>query len=650
MKDYDINLNLLDLSLDEKTKSALYDNIVNDIKAVEDYFLERFEEGEQNYNYYKGNQWTEEEKRKHYEQFRRVYVFNEIFNKIDHIIGTENTTRIDTVLVPREPNDAEEVEILNIVLKWIEQINNLHFVQTEVFTDALIRGVGFSALRWKFEDVEFGYPEIISIPPYEIVWDISSKDLSFHDARWLARIQYLTKQSLKELFPLHSDIIESQSRGNFDAFLPDRFNNFPYYNELYHHRYLGGHSNEEDEVLPLIEYYDYIVNPTYIVYDDIKNEDIKFNNLKDAQDFYRGKKDAYEEAGYTLINPDGEPALFLYTINEKVYRQTLIIGNEVIEHTDLATPFFPYFPCFAFFMHGDYWSFVRHLISPQDLINRSFSQLDYQLGASEKGITTVIKSLLDKSVTLESFTREYSKTKPIIPVLSHDAIRIHPPEQANAQLYQQVNFGMQRIIEYAGGHNILGYTEKAGESGRAVAERAQQAGIARLPLFDKLQIWRMEQAKAIVWYIKNVMNIVQISRILGDEKILKFKKPLPEIMASLKEIQYDIIVDETSRSESIRERYFEQLKNMFMQFPTAPEVVVPTLIEYSNLPELQKKELLKRLEFYQTYSMQKQQMMHEENLRRQAEDVVKRKMVRQQLQEELQVPERLPTGEQQKNK
>lgn len=637
-----------DLTLTDEVKEELASIIVDRIEGVWDFFAEKFEAGERNYQYFKGNQWTTEELEAHREQFRRAYVFNEVFNKVDHIVGTENETRMDTILIPREKSDENEVEILNFIVKWVEQINNLPYVQTQIFTDALVRGFGVSGIKWDFEDAQFGYPSIQVYPPYQFVWDINSNQIDLSDAKWMARIVFMTKENIKEHFPLYSDKLEEQigegrwSGKNFEKM------STAYWNALYQQRLLYNANHAKDTVLPVVEYYDYIIEPVYFVYDDIKNEDIRFDSLEEATAFYNGKLEVYESANYSLYNAYGEPNLFIYTINNRVYRQTLMIGDEIVAVTDLATPFFPYDVCFAYYMHGDFWAFVDQLISPQDLINRSFSQLDYQIGASEKGIVTVIKSALDKSFTLEDFRREYSKTKPIIPVLSHEAIRIFPPEGINPQLFEEVNFGLQRLIEYAGGRNMLGYTEKAGESGRAVAERAQQAGIARLPLFDKLKIWRVSVAKKIVWYIKNLMTSIQVARIIGDDPNFKFTKPLPEILETLREIEYDIVIDETFKSESIKERYFEQLKNMFTQFPTAPEVVVPTLLEFSTLPESKKKQIMDKLEFYQQYTMAKQQQQHEDNLKQQAEDVVKRKMIRQEMEKQLQIPERLPVGK--KNK
>lgn len=621
--------------LEDEEKEKIYNEVINNIESVYDYFYEKFELGERNFRYYKGDQWTPEELAAHRRQFRRAYVFNEIFSKIDHIIGTQNETRMEINVLPREKNDSKQAELLNHIIKWVEQINNLQMVETNVFIDALIRGFGVAGIEWKFEDVLFGYPVIRVFPPWQFFWDLNSTELTLEDARWLARVQYLSRKNLKELFPDKAEMIDEMSRtfGTFGY-------SFPYWIAPDKRMYQDNTFVKEYELLPLVEYYDWYLINTYVVYDDIRGEQNRFDTAEEAQAFLNGLKDTYEEENMILWTQNGDPRVFMSVVQEKQYRQTLIIGDEVISQEEIATPFFPYTFCFAYFHHGEFWSMVDQLISPQDLINRAFSQLDYHLGTSVKGAITVVRSALDKSFGLEEVRQEWSKTTPIIPVLSHDAIRQITFNTVPPQLFDEVNFGIQRLIDYVGGRNILGFTEKAAESGKAVAERAQQAGLARLPMFDKVKLWRKTLGEKIIWYIKNLMEPGQILRIIGNDDSVDYITLTPEIINSIQQLNYDVVVDETRQTQAVRQAYFNQLLSLFQQFPTAPEVIVPTLIEFSELPESKKKMILDRLQIYQQYVQAKEQAKHEENIRKQAEDVVKRKMIRQEMQAQLQIPER----------
>ncbi|MGC8978643.1 hypothetical protein [Caldisericum sp.] len=613
-----------------------YFDIINNIESVYDYFYDKFQIAERNLRYYKGEQWTPEELIAHKKQFRRAYVFNEIFSKVDHIIGTQTQTRMEINVIPREKEDGKQAEILGHLVKWVEQVNDFKIVETNVFTDAIIRGFGVSGISWKFEDVLFGYPQIQVFPAWQFFWDLNSCELDLSDARWMARVQYLPRKTLKELFPQNEEQIDEISK-TFGKFNFD----FPYWIQPDKRQYLDKTLIKEYELLPLIEYYDWSLKNVYIVVDNIRGKNLKFENGNDAKEFAQGLIDAYAEENRILWTSDGDPRVFVNVVQDRIYKQCLIIGDQIISDEEIATPFFPYDICFAYFNQGDFWSLVDQLISPQDLINRAFSQLDYHLGTSVKGALTIVRSMLDKSFGLEDLRQEWSKTTPIIPVLDHNAIRQLQFSTVPPQLFDEVNFGIQRLVDYVGGRNILGFTEKAGESGKAVQERAQQAGISRMPLFDKLQIWRKSVGEKIIWYLQNIMEDEQILKIIGNDDTLEYVPLNKELVNSLKEISYDVVVDETAATSYVKEKYFKQLLALFQQFPTAPEVIVPTLIQFSDLPESQKKDILSKLEFYQQYMQMKQQQQHEENIRKQAEDVVKRKMIRQQLQTQLQVPERL---------
>jgi len=623
------------IDLQDEEKEELRREIIQNIEAVFPFFYEKFEEGERNLRYYKGKQWTAEELRKHREQFRRAYVFNEIFNKIDHIIGTQTETRMEINVLAKNQEDEKLAELLNYVIKWIEKVNNFEFVETTTFTDSIIKGVGVTGIHWNQEDINFGYPEIKNYPQYQFFWDLNSVEIDLSDARWMARVQFLPAIKVKEIFPeINEENIESLN----DHSLP-----IPYEFEFFERQLLYHKENEKFKLIPIIEYYDWELKPVYQVIDRIRDEQRDFDSREDAEDFYNGLVDGYIAGNVILLGDDGSPNVYILESQDRVYRQTIMVGNIIIESNEIATPFFPYEVCFSYFHQGDFWSLVNQFISPQDLINRAFSQLDYQLGTSVKGAITVVRSQLDKSFGLEELRREWSKTSPIIPVLDHRAIDQKMFGAIPPQLFEEVNFGLQRLMDYAGGHNLLGFTEKAGESGKAVQERAQQAGISRLIFFDKLKIWRKNLGMKIVWYIKNIMNIDQILQILGDKATDLFMYMNTKGNETLKEFQYDITVSESNLSETMNEKYFQQLANMFQQFPTAPEVVVPTLLQFSTIPDSVKKDILSKLEFYQQYTQMKEQQKHEQNIQEQAMDVVKRKMIRQKVEEQFNVPERLPS-------
>lgn len=613
----------------KKTESERLDLVRAFINQSFPYFHEVYQIADKNLRYYKGEQWTPEELALHRRQFRRAYVFNEIFNKIDNILGTHLSTKLDYIISARNRDKEKEAEQLRYLLKWVEKVCNIDRVENQVLRDMLIGGAGVTVIKWENEDIEYGAPIVKNVPLNQIMWDLNSIEPDLSDARWMARFNYYTKAELKSMFPgLTSLIDEISESSQLYGYIPDNLISF------YRPPNITG-DDEDNRFVPLIEFYDYTVKPTYVVYDEIANSSIEFEKKNEAEEFYRGKVEGYESNGIPVYTESQDPLVYIGVIKEKNFRQTIIAGDIILQDTEIATPFFPYDISFAYHFYGDFWPFVSQLISPQDLINRAFSQLDYQIGSSAKSGISVVTTLLLPDFSIEKVREEYSKTSPIIPVRAHDAFRPLPQAPIDPNLFNEVNFGLQRLIDYAGGHNILGLTDKAGESGKAVLARAQQAGITRLPFFERLKVWKMSVGAKLIWYIKNIMSEKQMRRIIGTNTEINVEDISETLIQSIKNLEYDLAIDEATQTQTIKEQYFEQLSKMFQQFPMAPEIVVPTLIEFSNLPESQKKDILSKLEFFVAYSQQKEQQKHEENLVQQATDVIKRKIIRRETAQQM---------------
>lgn len=602
-----------------KDKESIYSRIDNDLTASYDWFDEKFDIRNTCMDFLAGRQWTKEEEMAFRKQFRYPYTFNEIQHKVNHLVGIQIQTRLDAKMVARESGDEAKAELLTYLNKWVEQVNQLEAVETEVFLDAITGGVGWTVCRWENEDLEYGYPKIESIPADEMLWDLTARKHDLSDARWIARESLISRMEALEMFPDQEDYITNQA-----AYGTGRYSHL-----IYHDRYRQYIADESRDLLRMIEYYERVKTNIHIVIDSISNEVYKFDNKKDAEDFYDGVCSIYIKAGQNPLNPDGSERIVLTSKKVDVIFQTIIVGDEVFvcEPTELQE--FPFVPIFCYFYNGDYWGFVEGLISPQILVNRFFSQWDYMVGTSSKNLTTINDKLLQKGFTISKASEELSKIAPIVPVISHDAIKQHPNQQANPDLFNAVGFGIERMVDYAGGANALGLQENAAESGRAVIARAEQGGVSKLPIFDRLRIWRQAVVSRNIWWIKNFMPVGQIFRIIGTGEQVKYVTLDDNHIDSLRSMRVDIIIDEVARSENAKERMFEQLVNLFGQVGGVPmEIALSTLLKYSSLPESEKDELREMMQFYQEYIQQKSQAEHEQKLTQQVQDSLRKKQMK----------------------
>lgn len=605
---------------------AIYYSVKNDLDSAKDFFLNKQAIGLRNLDYYAARQWTAEEIRAHEKQFRKAYVFNEIQRIVESLIGTQTQTRLDTKVMPREVGDEKQAELLNYIVKWVEQINDIEYVETEVFTDGLIRGRGAAVIRWSTENLAYGYPKIEKIPVDELYWDINTKDLGLKDARWAARVMEMTKQDALEMMPWAKEtIMKASSLGTTSR--------VDYLIDDYKDHFKNDYTNDgrRDNLL-VVEHYEKIKAAKYLVMDDISGKQESFDSQIDAEEYYNGLVEAYSDQGVPIVSSNGADlvAYIETTVNQLI--QTVLVGDEVVSHEPVALQDFPWLVFFCYHDNGDFWAMVDNFISPQDLLNRSFSQLDYQLGSAAKNVMTVIENRLGQSMKIEDVRREISKTSSVIPVKFHDAISAFPNQPVNPELFNNINFAIQRINDYGGGRNALGLQESAAESGRAVIARAEQAGVGRLPLFDRLRYWRKQLALQMIWYIKNFMSPNQVFRIIGYGGEVQWVELDDQTLDTLKEIQYDIIIDEATKSESVLERNFQQIKDALAVMPgLPPEVAMSVMLKFMPLPQTSKQEIQNLLEFYKSYMTEQAEAQKQQRLMESAQDAIMKKSMKEQL-------------------
>lgn len=613
---------------------AVYSRVMEDIENVNGYFVEKQKIRERNFRFYMGDQWTPQEEAAIRRQFRLAYKFNEIQHKVEHIIGSYTQTRMDVKCLPREYSDSAGAELLNFILKWAEQVSRYEYVEREVFRDGIVGAWGAAIVRWNVEDVVNGYPVVEKIPADELIWDINSKDIELKDARWMARIMYASKREAKDLFPGYEDIIDKavSAEGQGELGIPPSVRQLRALNNSHYY-------DPEKDIIQIVEHYEKESISQYIVIDEISGNIKSFDDKGEAEEYYSGLVDGYIDNGEVLDNPDGTSRVLIEVVKKQVYWQTVLVQNFVLRRQLTDLPDFPFVVFFAYHHDGEPWSFVDNLIDPQILINRSFSTWDYQLGAATKNMVTVIPQLLMRGFSLYDFVRESSKNKPIIPVVRHDAVMQHPSQQALPQLFDNISFGIQRMNDYAGGRNTLGLQENAAESGRAVIARAEQGGLGRLPLFDNLKFWKRGVAERLVWWIKNYMSPGQVLRIIGEDKTVKFVELDDGILDTLQEVKVDIIVEEVSKSETVNERYFQQLKELFSVMPgVPPEVILRIMVPYTSLPESKKEEIMATLGGFMEYMNMVEKQKKEQKLVSQVQDSVIKKRLKEQMlqQDELQ--------------
>lgn len=589
--------------IDTKDVEARRKKVMDDFDEVRDAFHAKQRIGHRNAEWRKGNQWTEFEKRLFEDQQRVPYVFNYIKRYVDHMIGTQIQTRMDVKLLAREPGDEQAVEVLQHVLKWTEQNSDIDIVETEVFEGGVVKGFGANTVRWQCEDLDFGYCHTEKIPFNQLYWDLNSKKKDKSDCSWMGRVQHTTKKEAGQLFP--DKVEEIYSQGSPDGFV---------YNEKTA-REVDALARWNNDMVDIFEHYERYLVLEYLVSDELAGNITKFSDEKEATDFFDGLITQYTADGTAIYNEQGHQLVQIHSQQVNRIYQTIMVGDEVIRAYMTAMNDFPYVVYCAYDDDGDYTAVVNDMIYPQTMINRMLSQWDLQVGKQMKQGMTLIKNLLNRDFTIEDVRAEISKTATVIPVLSHEAIKPLPNIQVNPEMFAGIQLSTSAIESIAGGSNLNGTGESASESGKAAAIRAQQGGLARLPMYDNLRLWKKNVALRMVWWIKNYMSEAQIMRIIGQTDI-DIVNLDDGFLDTLRELKVDITVDEAVNSATVKQQNLEQLTKILQTSGGAisPYVWMPILLKLSDFPQTEKDELLKDLDLSKKYSESQAQLMEYQKL------------------------------------
>lgn len=581
-----------------------FNKVKDDIDSVIGRFRAFQHKGYRNADFYANEQWTELEKLSFAEQHRHPYVMNEIAHKIEHLVGTQMQTRTDSKIIPREPGDSVRAEIIQNVVKWVEQLNDIEILESEVFLDGIIKGFGATVIRWDSTDLFYGAPKIEKIPFDELYWDLGAKKPDLSDAEWMARVQYTTKAKAAEMFPEHAaKIYEDAGMNEFGGFGSQ---NNGYVGRSRSSNSIGRYADfnvagrDDRQRVEIVEHYEKRLTLNYFVYDEMTGTHYKFSESKAAEDYHAGLVAEYVKLGRSIMDEDGELRVKFFSRQVHRVYQTVSVGSQVIYSDMTSLTSYPFFVYFPYFDDGRFWAFLDCLIDPQVLLNRMMTQWDHAIGTSVKNAYTAIPGYLASNI--KDVAQQINKTGAFIPVHNHDAIRPMQSPPVNPNLFQAVEMAIGRMNDYAGGRNALGLQENAAESGKAVQERAQQGGLARLPLFDRMRVWRRNMVQQIVWYIQQYMPTRQIHGILGetDAEVVPLDT---DIVDTVREVEFNVIVDEMDNSASMKERNLFLMSQIIQmsggQIPS--EVWVPMLLEYTDVPENKKKEILASIDREKAY-------------------------------------------------
>nr|WP_273758965.1 portal protein [Bartonella sp. AU55XJBT] len=526
---------------------------------------------QEDYDFYNGRQWNEQDLAVLNEQNRPVMTFNRIAPLINAVIGAERNNKRQVQFIPRQEGAAFANQILTGAAEWFRDEADGEYEDSDAFQDAIICGMGWTDTRLDYEQDPQGKPIIARLDPMKMVWDASAVKPNLIDAQ---RLWYIDEKPLAvaaEMFPhvhwsdLHADWVKHQS------FLhPTNAGMTQHYQGEAGYQAEGeeGTSTQRPKMVTLAECRWFEREVVYKVLDPLSGKFIDYLE----QDFQNLKKQF--------------PDLQATRLSRKIVKRAFL-GRKLLDAPD--KPLVPTgqlgWECITGTfdkLSRHFYGLVRPTKDPQRWANKYFSQVMHLLNSQSKGgIMAERDAFDDDQQALESWARADSITWLKSGAVAGGRIQPKPVAQFPQGFFQLFNEAKSALEQVTGLSSEFIGTRAVNQPGILEQQRRQSSLNLLASFFDALRRYRQRQGKIILYLIQNYLSDGRLVRIAGDENA-QYVPLTREMVTSL---EYDIVVDDAPTSLNEKERTFAlimQLLPLMQNFAT-PEIMLD-LLRYSPLP------------------------------------------------------------------
>ena len=527
-------------------------------------------EAREDYQFYAGHQWSDEDRNVLAAQNRPAVTFNQISPLVNAVVGSEINNRREVRYFPREAGDAQANEVLTNAAEWFRDECNAEDEESSAFEDCVVSGMGWIDTRLDFEDDPDGAPKIERIDPLEMGWDCYATKPNLEDARRIWRVRELDYDSAvdltgeKDYSRLHAGWIKDLETSS-DPHDQDKADLYEGGQEEFAED--GGYSKKRCLIVEIrwFEREPFFRGP------DIENP---MQEREYTQDQFRSITEQYPEFPHVRQM-------------RKVVRRAFI-GREVIGKPDqpLVPPGLFGWDCITGYCDKDkkhWYGVVRAAKDPQRWSNKFFAQVMFLLNSQSKGgIGAERGAFEDDRQAEESWTKSDAITWFRNGALSGDKPKIIPKPSAQfpAGFFTLFQEAKESITQVTGlSPEFLG-TREVAQAGVLEYQRRQSSLNLLASIFNALRRYRKRQGRVMLHLIQKHLADGRLIRIVGDD----MRQYVPLTRAEVADRQYDIIVDDSPSSPNEKERTWQILMQML---PMVREMITPEIaIELLSLSPL----------------------------------------------------------------
>lgn len=484
---------------------------------------------------YLGDQWTDQEKTKLFQEGRNQWVYNLIRKNINLIDGYQRSHRLSSVIVPQEGKDQEAADEMSDLVQYVFQAGDGYKAISDAFSGAIKTGWNLCTVWLDYRDDPVNGDIKFGREPYSgFITDPYFTQLDFSDCSNVMRRKYLSPELAASLLPDMAEEVYDLYASGWSR--DDKFTWLPYQQQ----------PNGQD-FIAYNEYYKQMWKQVPVVVD---TETGNAWEIGDGTEKLGELKRWMRERPSLVMIKRSKRFVECHTILNNTYFKTSVNQFGLDEY-----PFTPFVGVFQ--PESEFWglklqSLSRCVLDPQRQLNRRLCQMDDIIESQiNSGWIADEDSVVNpNSLFQTSQGRVIWKKQGASPT----AITRLEAAQIPPSFFQLTDVFAKGITEIMGVNDAaFGVPESGNESGIMMMLRQGAAISNQQNVFDNLRYAQKQLTKKVVKLIQT-WTPQKVERILGKKPTEQFfEKNFPK---------YDISIQEGMLTDTQKQMHFRQLVDL----------------------------------------------------------------------------------------
>lgn len=540
------------------------------------------------YQFVSGNQWSESDLQKLERQRRPALVINRVLAPVLFLAGVQRQQRTEPRIEPWESADVRPAELMNALIKWVGKESDEPSVDSAVFLDKVITGMGFWKLGLDFEERPEGDLRWERVSPLSVFWDPNFPDAKWRETQYVIHAVWMDLRSAAQKWPEHKEDLRRQ----FGEWLGGEHASGTHSNLAVSGEYAGDSMADkrlfwdaQTQRARVLEIFYVERRPVTVVIDNetqnVTSDEISIEQARAA----------------VKQQPDLKDRLTFVQRSVKQIKMAHVLNTLELDHDDSPydQPRFPIFPTVGYYFWRHPFGVVEPMKDPQREKNRRRSTIVEMvmrmphsgfLNHATRGAKTAD---IEEFATGNGAVINYDETPPTqiaSPDLPQTLVYLDRASDEEVKTVVNIN------------NELLGNTTQRTVSGRAIDARQRSGLVVQEPLLDSFERDKEQAARFMVNLIQQYMPVTKAMRVLGSLAARRddiqvqnqyqgalamiTETPPPELLQTLSEafsVEFDVSIRSTPYDPSLNRIKWQTLQDLLKEFGPyiPPDLVVEAL-------------------------------------------------------------------------